>query len=286
MNITAPSTRSPGPRPRRRPRGHLRLPEHRRHREWFPGRAASRRSTPPSPGSSIAASSTTKAPTASAPQARPTSRSTARDLARVHGVRSALREVAHVDRRAPGARHRRRSTRSIGRSTPARSSSSSRRPTASSVDHRHVGDPVDDALARLADPLVLELTAGHPERIKTCASETCDWIFYDASRTSRRRWCDMATCGNRAKAARHRARERAVQRRTRRTRRARRRTASPDAYSAARHLGEHRLDRLDGAHQGRRLGRDHDLRVRAERELAQRVELEDGDQRRVRVLRR
>ena len=78
------------------------------------------------------------------------------------------------------------------------------------VDHRHVGDPVDDALARLADPLVMELTAGHPERIKVCASDTCEWIFYDASRTSRRRWCDMATCGNRAKAARHRARERAA----------------------------------------------------------------------------
>ena len=78
------------------------------------------------------------------------------------------------------------------------------------VDHRHVGDPIDDALARLADPLVMELTAGHPERIKVCASDTCDWIFYDASRTSRRRWCDMATCGNRAKAARHRARERAA----------------------------------------------------------------------------
>ncbi|HEY8635673.1 MAG TPA: CGNR zinc finger domain-containing protein, partial [Candidatus Limnocylindrales bacterium] len=45
--------------------------------------------------------------------------------------------------------------------------------------------------------------------IKICASPTCDWIFYDGSRTSRRRWCDMATCGNRAKAARHRARERA-----------------------------------------------------------------------------
>jgi predicted RNA-binding Zn ribbon-like protein len=56
----------------------------------------------------------------------------------------------------------------------------------------------------------MELTAGHPERIKVCASDTCEWIFYDASRTSRRRWCDMATCGNRAKAARHRARERAA----------------------------------------------------------------------------
>ena len=74
------------------------------------------------------------------------------------------------------------------------------------VDHRHVGDPIDDALARLTDPLVTELAAGHPERIKVCESDRCNWVFYDTSRTSRRRWCDMATCGNRAKAARHRAR--------------------------------------------------------------------------------
>ena len=120
------------------------------------------------------------------------------------------RRSARSLRRSPSTAPRTpaRSTPSTGRSTPDRSSSSSRRPTACSVDHRHVGDPVDDALARLADPLVTELTAGHPERIKVCASDTCDWIFYDTSRTSRRRWCDMATCGNRAKAARHRARDR------------------------------------------------------------------------------
>ena len=78
------------------------------------------------------------------------------------------------------------------------------------LDHRHVGDPVDDALANLADPIVREIAAGRPERLRECASETCRWIFYDDSRTGRRRWCDMASCGNRAKAARHRARARAA----------------------------------------------------------------------------
>jgi predicted RNA-binding Zn ribbon-like protein len=133
----------------------------------------------------------------------------ARDLARIHAVRSALREVAHsiAEERAPdrGALdtiNRALHARQVIELVPA--------PDGCYVDHRHVGDPVDDALARLADPLVSELTAGHPERIKVCASDTCEWIFYDASRTSRRRWCDMATCGNRAKAARHRARERAA----------------------------------------------------------------------------
>jgi predicted RNA-binding Zn ribbon-like protein len=34
-------------------------------------------------------------------------------------------------------------------------------------------------------------------------------VFFDESRGGQRRWCDMATCGNQAKAARHRARAKA-----------------------------------------------------------------------------
>jgi len=131
----------------------------------------------------------------------------AKDLDRIHGVRKALRDVAESisEHRAPRAAalntvNRALHARQVIELVPA--------PDGCSVDHRHVGDPIDDALARLAEPLVSELTGGHPERIRVCASETCDWIFYDASRTARRRWCDMSTCGNRAKAARHRARTR------------------------------------------------------------------------------
>lgn len=132
----------------------------------------------------------------------------AKDLDRVHTVRNALREVAKAiaAHRAPRASalntvNRALHARQVIELVPA--------PDGCSVDHRHVGDPIDDALARLAEPLVSELTGGHPERIRVCASDTCEWIFYDASRTGRRRWCDMSTCGNRAKAARHRARTRA-----------------------------------------------------------------------------
>ena len=78
-----------------------------------------------------------------------------------------------------------------------------------SVGHSHVGDPIDDALARLAEPLVDEIQAGNADRVRICANDTCRWIFYDESRAGRRRWCDMASCGNRAKAARHRARMKA-----------------------------------------------------------------------------
>jgi predicted RNA-binding Zn ribbon-like protein len=75
------------------------------------------------------------------------------------------------------------------------------------LGHSHVGDPIDDALARIAEPIVREIGAGHDDRIRICASETCRWLFYDESRAGRRRWCDMATCGNRAKARRHRSRQ-------------------------------------------------------------------------------
>ena len=128
----------------------------------------------------------------------------AKDLERVHTVRGALREVAEAitEKRAPRAG----ALQTVNRAVHARQEIELvTEPDGVNVDQRHVGDPIDDALARLAEPLVTELTAGHPERIRVCASDTCQWVFYDASRTSRRRWCDMATCGNRAKAARHRA---------------------------------------------------------------------------------
>jgi predicted RNA-binding Zn ribbon-like protein len=74
------------------------------------------------------------------------------------------------------------------------------------IGHRHTASAVDDALASLAAPIIGELASGRPDRFRTCANERCRWSFYDASPTGRRRWCDMKTCGNRAKAARHRER--------------------------------------------------------------------------------
>lgn len=40
-------------------------------------------------------------------------------------------------------------------------------------------------------------------RIKRCGGSDCGWLFVDGSRNRSRRWCDMADCGNRAKARRH-----------------------------------------------------------------------------------
>jgi predicted RNA-binding Zn ribbon-like protein len=45
-------------------------------------------------------------------------------------------------------------------------------------------------------------------RFKACRGDDCRWVFVDGSRNASRRWCDMANCGNRAKAATFRDRHR------------------------------------------------------------------------------
>jgi predicted RNA-binding Zn ribbon-like protein len=72
-----------------------------------------------------------------------------------------------------------------------------------------VGDDLDQARSAIAGSLA-HYVADHPvERLRICASDDCRWRFVDRSPAGRRRWCDMRTCGNRAKVAAHRARRRA-----------------------------------------------------------------------------
>lgn len=53
------------------------------------------------------------------------------------------------------------------------------------------------------------LTEGDHERIKQCADDRgCGYLFFDTTRNRSRRWCDMSSCGNRAKSQRHYARHR------------------------------------------------------------------------------
>ena len=54
----------------------------------------------------------------------------------------------------------------------------------------------------------LQLLARDPARVRRCAHPDCVLHFYDTSPRGDRRWCSMAGCGNRAKAARHHARTR------------------------------------------------------------------------------
>jgi len=44
------------------------------------------------------------------------------------------------------------------------------------------------------------------DRLRVCDGPNCSWLFIDSSKAGRRRWCDMAVCGNAAKSRRFHAR--------------------------------------------------------------------------------
>lgn len=73
-----------------------------------------------------------------------------------------------------------------------------------------VGDDLEQARATVAGSLAHYLADHDEHRLGVCADESCGWLFIDESPAGRRRWCDMRTCGNRAKVARHRARARST----------------------------------------------------------------------------
>lgn len=50
------------------------------------------------------------------------------------------------------------------------------------------------------------LLSNNASQIRTCAVDTCRWLFLDTSKNHSRRWCNMKVCGNRMKARRFQAR--------------------------------------------------------------------------------
>jgi predicted RNA-binding Zn ribbon-like protein len=132
-------------------------------------------------------------------------------LGEVHALRSALRAVA--DATVAGEPAAREAVATVNRAL----ASGPRLELVATADgialgHRHGDDPLAEALASVATPVAEALADGRPDRLRVCANDSCRWVFYDTSPTGRRRWCDMTTCGNRAKAARHRARLRVAAR--------------------------------------------------------------------------
>jgi predicted RNA-binding Zn ribbon-like protein len=61
-------------------------------------------------------------------------------------------------------------------------------------------------LGRLIAAVGGAMTDGSWQRLKACRSDTCRWAFIDTARNQSRQWCDMAVCGNRAKARAFRSR--------------------------------------------------------------------------------
>lgn len=130
-------------------------------------------------------------------------------LARVGRLRGALREIwdATVEGRSADP-----AAVGLVNDTLGHVAAPELRPTVAgiAVGHRHgATDPLSEALASVAEALAEALADGDTTRFRICANDACRWVFEDTSRGGRRRWCDMQSCGNRAKVRRFRSRQRA-----------------------------------------------------------------------------
>jgi predicted RNA-binding Zn ribbon-like protein len=76
------------------------------------------------------------------------------------------------------------------------------------LTERAAADSPRRALGTVALDAATMLGTDQRSRIRICASDTCSGRFFDRSPAGRRRWCSMRTCGNEAKARRHRQRQR------------------------------------------------------------------------------
>jgi predicted RNA-binding Zn ribbon-like protein len=77
------------------------------------------------------------------------------------------------------------------------------------------GRGIERALGELLAIVHRAMADGSWYRLKACATETCQWAFYDRSKNRSGRWCSMAVCGNRNKVREYRRRSRKTGARTR-----------------------------------------------------------------------
>jgi predicted RNA-binding Zn ribbon-like protein len=64
-----------------------------------------------------------------------------------------------------------------------------------------------EALDRILWPVIRSaadiLTSEEVHGVRVCKADDCNWLFLDTSKNQSRHWCDMKTCGNRAKVRRY-----------------------------------------------------------------------------------
>jgi len=74
------------------------------------------------------------------------------------------------------------------------------------LDLRPVAGRATSGLGNVLTELVRLNEDGRLDRIKTCDSDECRWVFFDHSKPSNRRWCSSDRCGNREKTRTYRKR--------------------------------------------------------------------------------
>ncbi|WP_407434770.1 CGNR zinc finger domain-containing protein [Lelliottia sp.] len=77
------------------------------------------------------------------------------------------------------------------------------------VDSHAVSHSPESLLWPIADALMKLVTGDKFEFVRQCEAHNCILLFHDLSKSHRRRWCSMATCGNRMKVAAFRNRKNA-----------------------------------------------------------------------------
>ena len=121
---------------------------------------------------------------------------TAADVERATGVREALRALMLANAGGP-----------LDPTAPATLDEAARRARLGvrfgpdgSVELAPAAAGIDAALGRIVSRAVTAMSEGSWPRLKACGDEGCRWAFYDHTKNRSGVWCDMAVCGNRAKA--------------------------------------------------------------------------------------
>lgn len=68
----------------------------------------------------------------------------------------------------------------------------------------------EDVLYQVISSIVDTLQTVSADRIKKCEHDECILLFVDTSKSGKRRWCSMQTCGNRYKAAKYYAKNKSI----------------------------------------------------------------------------
>ena len=118
----------------------------------------------------------------------------------------ALREAIYrtVSARLAGRRPRPADVRLLN----ATAAGPSLRAVLSNDGRRQVTGDLAAVLGALARDAIDAVGGPDGERLRRCANPRCTRVYIDASRAGNRRWCGMAECGNAAKVAAFRARQR------------------------------------------------------------------------------
>ena len=127
------------------------------------------------------------------------------DVARAHEVREALRKLLLANNGDPVDQ----AAVETLNDAAARADLQVRFEPDGAANLAPVQSAIDGAVGRLLAIVFRAMADGTWPRLKACAyHDRCEWAFYDWSKNRSGTWCDMAVCGNRAKAAAYRERRR------------------------------------------------------------------------------